>query len=128
MLLGLDRPADGDRLPAIQADFRKLVGERFSPLLQAEARVPADLPRTIQLAANYDQQLQAYAGYLALAKSRYDEQQKTGGEPPPPAALDDLQALRTTLLPRKAGDDVPAVRLDYSDVLKLFQSAAEKLP
>jgi hypothetical protein len=128
MLLGLDRPADGDRLPAIQADFRKLVGERFSPLLQAAARVPADLPRTIQLAANYDQQLQAYAGYLALTKSRYDEQQKTGGEPPPPAALDDLQALRTTLLPRKAGDDVPAVRLDYSDVLKLFQSAAEKLP
>lgn len=126
VLLGLERPADVDRLPNIQADFRKLVDQRYRPLFLPEANVPADLLQQIRLAANYDQQLQAYAGYLAIAKSRYDEQHKTAGGRPP-AALDELQALRTSLRPRTPGDDAPAERPKYDDVLRLFRSAAEKL-
>lgn len=124
-LLGLERPADADRLPEIQSDFRRLVDERYLRWLEPDASLPVDLPRQVQLAANYDQQLQAYACYLAVAKSRYDERHKTSGVPSP-IALDELQALRALLRPRSPSEAAPS-RLRYSEVLRLFESAAEKL-
>lgn len=127
-LLELERPAAADRLPIVQSDFRKFAGERYRPLLAPEANLPADLPKRLLVAPNYDQQLQAYAAYVAAAKSRYDEQHKMGGEPARPAVLDDLQSIRAILTPRAPGGAATAARPQYRDVLKLFQSAAEKLP
>jgi hypothetical protein len=127
-LLDLERPAAADRLPAVQTEFRRFAYERYQRLLVQDASLPADLIRQLVVSPNYDQQLHAYAAYVAAAKSRYDEQQKMGGEPPRPAALDDLQSLRAILTPRSLGDPGTPARPQYRDVLKLFQSAAEKLP
>jgi hypothetical protein len=126
-LLGLDRPADAAKLPAIRADFRKFASAKYAPLLQPQASLPSELLREVELQSNYDQQLQAYAFYLATAKSRYDEQVKSLGDAPRPAALVELESLRAMLQPRLPGDSAPAERPKYDQVLKLFQAAGRKL-
>lgn len=126
-LAGLKRPLAADDLPPARDNFRRLADERYRPLLFPEVAVPARLLSEFQLAANYDQQLQGYALFLAAAKSRYDERLKLSGVAASPAALQELVALRSRLVLRGVGSGDTYQPTDYRELQALFQRAAETL-
>lgn len=126
-LAGLERPVTAADLAVARNKFRDLVAMQYRPLLDPDRGIPASLLTEFQLAPNYDQQLQGYALYLATAKSRYDEQLKRTGTADRPAALEELTALKSLLMPRNPTGNEGWQRPQYDKVKLLFESAAKSL-